>query len=95
MKVDYAAGGVAPVYPHTDWGDVYDELAEGIVSGEQAAVGRKWKPLMTIHPTNQWFNGGPVATASAFLGDREWLTLHQSGRLYLFALEISISRVIH
>lgn len=36
---------------------------------------------MTIHPTNQWFNGGPVAIASAFLGDRSWLTLDscQSG----------------
>lgn len=74
VKADYAEGGIAPQYVHTDWSPIYDELAEGIVSGEREAVGASWVPLITIHPTNQWFNGGPIAIASAFLGDREWLT---------------------
>lgn len=91
VKADYTSGGVAPEYTHTDWGGVYDELAGGIVDGEHesAVDGSKrvngtqsdltsWEPLITIHPTNQWFSGGPVALASAFLGDRSWLTFDAS-----------------
>jgi hypothetical protein len=79
VKADYAAGGVPPVYKITDWTPIYDELAEGIVSGERATVNdAKWQPIITIHPTNQWFAGGPVAVASAFMGNKEWLTLDSS-----------------
>lgn len=91
MKDDYSKGGVAPDHTHIDWSDVYDELAEGIVDGEIAAVSSQskqnytdsgdvssWTPLITIHPTNQWFQGGPIALASAFLGDRSWLTFDTS-----------------
>ncbi|KAL1624262.1 hypothetical protein SLS56_007964 [Neofusicoccum ribis] len=82
IKADYAAGGAAPARPHTDWSAVYDGLAHGIVVGERAAVSSAtWWPLMTIHPTNQWFAGGPVALASAFFAGRDWLTFDacQSG----------------
>ncbi|KAJ7734109.1 hypothetical protein B0H16DRAFT_1767702 [Mycena metata] len=83
VKADYAAGGVPPTYEVVDWSPVYDALAMAIVAGEQDAIGSgtAWSPLLTIHPTNQWFNGGPLAFASAFLGDRSWLTLDscQSG----------------
>ncbi|ETS88215.1 hypothetical protein PFICI_02043 [Pestalotiopsis fici W106-1] len=85
VKDDYTKGGVPPAYPYTDWSNVYDELAEGIVEGEQATISSQqaegsstWSPLITIHPTNQWFNGGPIALASAFLGDRTWLTFDAS-----------------
>jgi hypothetical protein len=81
VKADYAAGGAAPAYQVVDWSPVYDALAEGIVAGERASATPDWEPLMTIHPTNQWFSGGPLALASAFLGSRAWLTLDscQSG----------------
>ncbi|GME30447.1 hypothetical protein UCRPA7_2175 [Neofusicoccum parvum] len=82
IKADYAAGGAAPARPHTDWSEVYDGLAHGIVAGERAAVSSAtWRPLLTIHPTNQWFGGGPVALASAFFAGRDWLAFDacQSG----------------
>jgi hypothetical protein len=91
VKDDYSNGGVAPQYAHIDWSDVYDSLAEGIVQGELSIISSQsrqygatprssssWSPLITIHPTNQWFNGGPIALASAFLGDRSWLTFDAS-----------------
>ncbi|OJJ00939.1 hypothetical protein ASPVEDRAFT_82490 [Aspergillus versicolor CBS 583.65] len=86
VKADYAYGGVLPPYEVTDWSPVYDDLANGIVAGERQAIkassGHKsnttWWPLMTIHPTNQWFTGGPLALAHDFFGDREWLTLDAS-----------------
>ncbi|ORY66157.1 uncharacterized protein BCR38DRAFT_456783 [Pseudomassariella vexata] len=90
VKDDYAAGGVPPQHQHIDWTPIYDELANGLVVGERNAVASqhkqlsksiepsKWWPLMTIHPTNQWFSGGPVALASAFVGARPWLTLDTS-----------------
>jgi hypothetical protein len=92
VKDDYSKGEVAPEYPHTDWRNVYDELSEGIIDGESGAVASQrrrgedgtqsddpaWEPPITIHPTNQWFSGGPVALASAFLGDRAWLTFDAS-----------------
>ena len=80
VKDDYTEGGVTPVYAHTDWSPIYDELAGGIIAGESQVTGNQWgrfggwRPLMTIHPTNQWFTGGPIAIASAFLGNRDWLT---------------------
>ncbi|KAL4890310.1 hypothetical protein BDV59DRAFT_195060 [Aspergillus ambiguus] len=78
-------GGVPPTYEVTDWSPVYDALANGIVAGERQAIaeaGRAspstWWPLMTMHPTNQWFQGGPLALAHAFFGNRSWLTLDTS-----------------
>ncbi|KAL1617029.1 hypothetical protein SLS54_008024 [Diplodia seriata] len=84
VNTAYAAGGVPPSFAFTDWSGVYDALARGLVAGERAAVADEaWMPLVTIHPTNQWFDagGGPVALASAFFADRDWLTLDaaQSG----------------
>lgn len=79
---DFLDGGVPSKYEYTDWSPVYDDLAEGIVAGERNALGNKhWDPLMTIHPTNIWFPAGPIAYASAFFGDRDWLTMDacQSG----------------
>ncbi|KAI1852281.1 hypothetical protein JX266_002459 [Neoarthrinium moseri] len=91
VKDNYSRGGVPPEYPHTDWSDVYDELAGGIIDGERESIRAAaswtgafqkgpslWWPLMTIHPTNQWFSGGPIALASAFMGDRPWLTFDAS-----------------
>ncbi|RAL16774.1 glycoside hydrolase family 140 protein [Aspergillus homomorphus CBS 101889] len=85
VKADYSRGGVPPTYEVIDWSPVYDALAEGIVAGERQALSASsspsaddWWPLMTIHPTNQWFTGGPIALAHAFLGNRSWLTLDSS-----------------
>ncbi|KAH9885641.1 hypothetical protein F4778DRAFT_759991 [Xylariomycetidae sp. FL2044] len=90
VKADYANGGVSPEYAATDWSPIYDELAQGIIEGERGAIASaqraraettansSWWPLMTIHPTNQWFNGGPIALASSLMGDRLWLTLDSS-----------------
>lgn len=83
VKNDYAAGGPTPDYTYTDWTPVYDELAYGIVDGEREASGDQFHwPLMTIHPTNQWFSGGPrdglLALASDQVGDRDWLTFDAS-----------------
>ncbi|RAH67455.1 glycoside hydrolase family 140 protein [Aspergillus aculeatinus CBS 121060] len=86
VKADYLRGGVPPTYEVVDWSPVYDALAEGIVAGERQAISTsssssaadKWQPLMTIHSTNQWFTGGPIALAHAFFGNRSWLTLDTS-----------------
>ncbi|KAL3457583.1 hypothetical protein BJX64DRAFT_268582 [Aspergillus heterothallicus] len=87
VKYDYSIGGAPPEYEVIDWSPVYDDLASGIVAGERQAIASsssrhkplsKWWPLMTIHPTNQWFSGGPLALAHSFFGDREWLTLDAS-----------------
>ncbi|KAF5385712.1 hypothetical protein D9757_005508 [Collybiopsis confluens] len=86
VKADYTAGGVPPTYVSLDWSPVYNALADGIVSGEHDAisathnssVSQTWTPLLTIHPTNQWFNPGPPALASAFFGNSTWLTLDTS-----------------
>ncbi|KAJ5094077.1 hypothetical protein N7456_009938 [Penicillium angulare] len=86
VKTDYTSGGVPSDYKVVDWSNVYDDLATGIVAGERKTIAattsvqkaKTWRPLMTIHPTNQWFTGGPVAVASAFFGDRQWLTLDTS-----------------
>ncbi|KAF2098154.1 hypothetical protein NA57DRAFT_76948 [Rhizodiscina lignyota] len=72
VKANYAFGGVAPKLKFTDWSPVYDELAEGLISGEGKEA------MITIHCTNQWFEPGPIALASAMLGDRQWLTFDSS-----------------
>lgn len=69
---NYDFGGVEPKLPFKNWGPVYDELAEGLISGEGKGA------MITIHCTNQWFDGGPIALASAQLGDRDWLTFDSS-----------------
>ncbi|KAL1597860.1 hypothetical protein SLS60_008347 [Paraconiothyrium brasiliense] len=96
VSTDYAYGGVASAhlpenYPVMDFSGVYNALAEGIVKGEGEVVRNKsygtgsgnqrYIPMISIHPTNQWFLGGPLALASSFFGDSEWLTfdLSQSG----------------
>lgn len=82
VKANYAAGGAHAPYIYTDWTPIYDRLAQGIVAGERATSGDKdWQPLMSIHPTNQWFEDGPVGIASAFYDEMDWLTLDtcQSG----------------
>ncbi|KAL4878745.1 hypothetical protein BJY04DRAFT_209055 [Aspergillus karnatakaensis] len=89
IRHDYSVGGAPPRQPVTDWSPIYDALAAGIVAGERAAILSSsssshkpspppWHPLLTIHPTNQWFEGGPLALASSFFGDRDWLTLDAS-----------------
>lgn len=82
---NFAAGGAPPAPSFTDYGPVYDLLAEGLIAGEQQAYqnlsSHQPPAMITIHPTNQWFSPGPVAVASAFFGDRDWLTFDscQSG----------------
>ncbi|KAE8375427.1 hypothetical protein BDV26DRAFT_299682 [Aspergillus bertholletiae] len=85
VKTDYTNGGIPPTYEVIDWSPIYDDLATGIVAGERQAIrttstqnAKSWWPLMSIHPTNQWFSGGPVALAHAFFGNRKWLTLDTS-----------------
>ncbi|RAQ81773.1 hypothetical protein COH21_012603, partial [Aspergillus flavus] len=85
VKADYTNGGAPTTYEVTDWSPVYDDLANGIVAGEREAIAATsaqnattWSPLMSIHPTNQWFTGGPLALAHAFFGNRTWLTLDAS-----------------
>jgi hypothetical protein len=75
VSADYTSGGVPQTYAFTDYGPVYDQLAKGLQQGGGP------NSLITIHPTNQWFSGGPIATASAFFDDRDWLTFDacQSG----------------
>lgn len=72
VKADYAAGGVPEPYTYTDWSPVYDALAAGLTAGEGKTA------MITTHCTNQWFNGGPIALASAFFGNRKWLTFDSS-----------------
>jgi len=90
VKADYFAGGVHSHYNWTDWSPEYNLLAQGIIEGEHATISiasndsttaDQWKPLLTMHPTNQWFTGGPTAIASEFYPDAEWLTFDtcQSG----------------
>lgn len=78
VKLDYANGGVHAPYHFTNWLPLYDMLAEGIISGE-GNLGKGVDPMITIHCTNQWFEGGPIAIASAQVtGDRDWLTFDSS-----------------
>ncbi|KAM0326210.1 hypothetical protein ACHAQA_006807 [Verticillium albo-atrum] len=91
VRDDYLDGGVKPEREVIDWSPIYKDLAYGIITGEKEMIGnstkrrtscdKQYKPLMSIHPTNQWFAGGPVAVASAFFPDEEWLTFDcsQSG----------------
>lgn len=69
---NYKIGGAAPKYTYTDYAPVYDALAEGLISAEGPNA------QITIHCTNQWFDAGPVALASAFFGDRAWLSFDTS-----------------
>ncbi|EPS35558.1 hypothetical protein H072_11077 [Dactylellina haptotyla CBS 200.50] len=92
VKADYAYGGVTPEYVFRDWAPEYDDLANGIVAGERDILTAnltsphnnadrakfRWQPLMTIHCTNQWFAGTPVALASEFFNNRDWLTFDSS-----------------
>lgn len=79
VKYDYEVlGGVHPPYHFTNWLPLYDMLAEGIIDGE-GNLGKGVDTMMTIHCTNQWFEGGPIAIASAQVtGDRDWLTFDSS-----------------
>ncbi|KAM0325136.1 hypothetical protein ACHAQA_007675 [Verticillium albo-atrum] len=96
VAADYAHGGVlsskqAGDYDLMDFRPVYEALAEGFVEGERIALGERWdkplenglryQPMISAHPTNQWFAGGPLALSSSFFGDRDWLTFDtaQSG----------------
>ncbi|KAL4908782.1 hypothetical protein BDW74DRAFT_165536 [Aspergillus multicolor] len=79
VRNDYTRGGAPPTYTVTDYSPVYDAMARGIEHGERNALNSSsWNPLMTIHPTNQWFAGGPLALASGFFGNYSWLTLDAS-----------------
>jgi hypothetical protein len=75
VSSDYTSGGVYAPYSFTDYSPVYDALAAGLIAGEGQ------KAMITTHSTNQWFESGPIALASAFFGDRPWLTFDacQSG----------------
>lgn len=72
VKDDYAIGGVHAPAAVTDYSPVYDALANGLRAGEGDSA------MITMHPTNQWFEPGPLALASAFFGDRDWLTFDTS-----------------
>jgi len=79
---DFEQGGVTPQYAHQNWLPIYDDLANGIVAGERATTKTpSWNPMMTIHPTNVWFDGLPIALASTQVTGRAWLTMDavQSG----------------
>ncbi|CAG8959600.1 hypothetical protein HYFRA_00001502 [Hymenoscyphus fraxineus] len=69
---NYKLGGRHGTLKYTDYSPVYDELAAGLIEGEGS------KAMITIHCTNQWFEGGPIAFSSAFFGDRKWLTFDTS-----------------
>ncbi|KAI8311556.1 hypothetical protein K4K61_012005 [Colletotrichum sp. SAR11_59] len=88
MARDYAYGGVRGTklsgeYEVIDFTDVYEAFAEGIVDGEKAAMGDEWgkpidnglvyQPMVSMHPTNQWFADGPLALSSSFFGNSSWL----------------------
>ncbi|KAF2637304.1 hypothetical protein P280DRAFT_458547 [Massarina eburnea CBS 473.64] len=91
VSTDYAYGGLASnhlptEYPLTDFSAVYNAFAEGIIEGEHSIISNHshehhYEPMISIHPTNQWFLGGPLALASSFFGDTKWLTfdISQSG----------------
>ncbi|KAF2014171.1 hypothetical protein BU24DRAFT_481590 [Aaosphaeria arxii CBS 175.79] len=72
VKANYALGGAYPAQKVTDFSDVYEAQAAGLVSGEGKGA------MITIHCTNQWFEGGPLALASSFFGHRSWLTFDTS-----------------
>ncbi|KAI1334479.1 hypothetical protein F5Y15DRAFT_401592 [Xylariaceae sp. FL0016] len=79
VKDNYARGGITPSSNLTDWSAIYTKLATGITNGEREVTSeQRWQPLITIHPTNQWFEGGPTALASAQVGDHLWLTFDSS-----------------
>ncbi|KAJ4301708.1 hypothetical protein N0V90_003801 [Kalmusia sp. IMI 367209] len=92
VSTEYAYGGVASThlpndYPLLDFSSVYNALAEGIIEGESTLIRNhsyghnRYVPMISIHPTNQWFLGGPLALASSFFGNSDWLTfdISQSG----------------
>ncbi|KAL4739908.1 hypothetical protein BDV11DRAFT_204771 [Aspergillus similis] len=73
VKDDYSRGGAPPTCQVIDYSPVYDAMANGIVDGEREAISSaSWNPLLTIHPTNQWFGGGPLALASAQSGHTDY-----------------------
>ncbi|KAF4632564.1 hypothetical protein G7Y89_g5555 [Cudoniella acicularis] len=72
VSSDYTSGGVHSPYSFTDYIPVYDEMAAGLIEGEGANA------QITTHSTNQWFEGGPIALASAFFGNKQWLTFDSS-----------------
>jgi len=84
LKNSYAAGGVIPDFEPVDWRPVYHAMAQGIIEGECSVVPntlRRYKPLISSHSQNQWFNGGPLALASSYFGDDSkygWLTFDSS-----------------
>lgn len=69
---NYKLGGIHEPVKYTDYSAVYDEMAAGLTEGEGSEA------MITIHCTNQWFEGGPIALASAFFGHRNWLTFDTS-----------------
>lgn len=71
VKNNYAIGGVPPKYEFTDYEPVYDALARGLKAAQPES-------MITIHCTNQWFPNTPVALASAFYDDKEWLDFDTS-----------------
>lgn len=74
VSSNYALGGVQPEYTFDDYMPVADAVAAGLQDGSGAGS----SALITLHPTNQWFTGTPLALASAFADDRDWLTLDSS-----------------
>lgn len=82
IENEYKAGGVPRHHPSVDYTPIYDAVARGIVAGERAITGkRSYKPLITIHPRNQWMPDAPLALASSNFENRDWLTFDaaQSG----------------
>lgn len=47
-------------------------MAAGLIAAEGI------KAMITTHCTNQWFEGTPIAIASAYFGNRPWLTFDSS-----------------
>ncbi|KAI9172714.1 hypothetical protein HJFPF1_02226 [Paramyrothecium foliicola] len=91
VRNDYAYGGLLSAkrdHEILDFSSVYDAFAEGIIEGEREALGDLWgkplknglryEPMITMHPQNQWMEGGPLALSSSFFGDRAWLTFDTS-----------------
>lgn len=72
VSSDYTKGGVHAPYKFTDYAPVYDQMAAGLIDGEGSDA------MITTHCTNQWFEQGPIALASAFFGNRRWLTFDSS-----------------
>jgi hypothetical protein len=59
----------------TDSGNIWNEIAEGIIVTEGVDA------FITYHSTVTWIPGTPEARASSYFGDKAWLTLDaiQSG----------------